>query len=111
MTLDGEADRRVDPQLGYLSPRRPEHWQIDYEGWREAFETKSVGPMRVTEALLENVAASERKQIAAISTQHGFAARRCKGIGGAGGNVLPVSKQQNSVEHGHIHSGERVGAA
>lgn len=42
--------------------------QIDYEGWREAFETNVLGTMRVTEALLENVAASERKQIAAIST-------------------------------------------
>ncbi len=42
--------------------------QIDYEGWREAFETNVLGAMRVTEALLENVEASERKQIAAVST-------------------------------------------
>jgi NAD(P)-dependent dehydrogenase (short-subunit alcohol dehydrogenase family) len=42
--------------------------EIDYDGWRKAFETNVFGPMRVTEALLENVAASERKQIAAIST-------------------------------------------
>ncbi len=42
--------------------------QIDYEGWREAFETNVLGTMKVIEALLGNVAASERKQIAAIST-------------------------------------------
>jgi NAD(P)-dependent dehydrogenase (short-subunit alcohol dehydrogenase family) len=42
--------------------------EIDYDGWRTAFETNVFGPMRVTEALLENVAVSERKQIAAIST-------------------------------------------
>lgn len=42
--------------------------QIDYEGWREAFETNVLGTIRVAEALLENVAASERKQVAAIST-------------------------------------------
>ena len=42
--------------------------QIDYEGWREAFETNVLGAIRVTEAVLENVAASDRKQIAAIST-------------------------------------------
>jgi len=42
--------------------------QIDYEGWREAFETNVLGTIRMSEALLENVAASERKQIAAIST-------------------------------------------
>lgn len=41
---------------------------IDYDGWREAMETNLFGVMRVTEALLENVAASPRKQIAAIST-------------------------------------------
>jgi NAD(P)-dependent dehydrogenase (short-subunit alcohol dehydrogenase family) len=41
---------------------------LDYDGWREAFETNLFGVMRVTEALLENVAASARKQIAAIST-------------------------------------------
>lgn len=42
--------------------------EIDYDGWREALETNLFGVMRVTEALLENVAASQRKQIAAIST-------------------------------------------
>ena len=52
--------------------------EIDYDGWREAFETNVFGPMRVTEALLENVAASERKQIAAISTQYGVSARRAR---------------------------------
>jgi NAD(P)-dependent dehydrogenase (short-subunit alcohol dehydrogenase family) len=41
---------------------------IDYDGWREAVETNLFGVMRVTEALLKNVAASSRKQIAAIST-------------------------------------------
>jgi NAD(P)-dependent dehydrogenase (short-subunit alcohol dehydrogenase family) len=42
--------------------------EIDYDGWRAAFETNVFGPMRVTEALLKNVAASRRKQIAVIST-------------------------------------------
>jgi NAD(P)-dependent dehydrogenase (short-subunit alcohol dehydrogenase family) len=45
--------------------------EIDYEGWREAFETNVLGPIRVTEAVLENVAASEHKQIAAISSGMG----------------------------------------
>jgi NAD(P)-dependent dehydrogenase (short-subunit alcohol dehydrogenase family) len=42
--------------------------EIDYDGWRNAIETNLFGTMRVTEAFLENVAASQRKQIAAIST-------------------------------------------
>jgi NAD(P)-dependent dehydrogenase (short-subunit alcohol dehydrogenase family) len=42
--------------------------EIDYGGWSEALETNLFGPMRLTEALIDNVAASERKQIAAISS-------------------------------------------
>ena len=52
-----------------IYPREGQHiGVIDYDGWREALETNLFGVMRVTEVLLENVAASERKQIAAIST-------------------------------------------
>jgi len=42
--------------------------ELDYEGWRDAMETNLFGVFRLTEALLDNVAASQRKQIAAIST-------------------------------------------
>jgi NAD(P)-dependent dehydrogenase (short-subunit alcohol dehydrogenase family) len=45
--------------------------EIDYDAWREANETNLLGAVRVAEALLENVAASKRKQIAAISTGMG----------------------------------------
>jgi len=45
--------------------------EIDYDTWREANETNLLGAVRVAEALLENVAASKRKQIAAISTGMG----------------------------------------
>ncbi len=52
-----------------IYPRKGQNiGELDYEGWREAFETNLFGVMRVTEALLENVAASQRKQVAAIST-------------------------------------------
>jgi NAD(P)-dependent dehydrogenase (short-subunit alcohol dehydrogenase family) len=45
--------------------------QLNYAGWRESFETNVLGAMRVAEALIENVAASKRKQIVAISTGMG----------------------------------------
>ncbi|MGB2675581.1 MAG: SDR family oxidoreductase [Candidatus Acidiferrum sp.] len=52
-----------------IYPREGQHIsEIDYDGWRKAMETNLFGVLRVTEALLENVAASPRKQIAAIST-------------------------------------------
>ena len=45
--------------------------EIDFDAWREAIETNLMGAIRVAQALLENVAASKRKQIAAISTGMG----------------------------------------
>src|SRR6202795_1571633 len=45
--------------------------ELNFPGWRESFETNVLGAVRVAEALIENVAASERKQIAAISTGMG----------------------------------------
>lgn len=45
--------------------------ELNYAGWRDSFETNVLGAMRVAEALLENVAASEKKQIVAISSGMG----------------------------------------
>lgn len=42
--------------------------KLNFAGWRESFETNVLGAVRVAEALIENVAASTRKQIVAIST-------------------------------------------
>ena len=45
--------------------------ELNFLGWRESFETNVLGAMRVAEVLIENVAASARKQIVAISTGMG----------------------------------------
>lgn len=45
--------------------------ELNFASWRESFETNVLGAVRVAEALIENVAASERKQIVAISTGMG----------------------------------------
>jgi len=42
--------------------------ELNFSGWRESFDTNVLGAIRVAEALIENVAKSERKQIIAIST-------------------------------------------
>lgn len=44
---------------------------LNFAGWRESFETNVLGAIRVAEALIENVAASARKQIIAISSGMG----------------------------------------
>jgi len=45
--------------------------ELNFAGWRESFETNVLGAIRVAEALIENVAASNRKQIVAISSGMG----------------------------------------
>ena len=45
--------------------------ELNFAGWRDSFETNVLGAVRVAEALIENVAASKRKQIVAISTGMG----------------------------------------
>lgn len=68
---DALAGRAIDVLIhnAGLYPREGQKiGELNYDGWREAIETNLFGTMRVTEALLNNVAASARKQIAAIST-------------------------------------------
>ncbi|GAC1622071.1 MAG: SDR family oxidoreductase [Candidatus Acidiferrum sp.] len=55
-----------------IYPRKGVHiGEIDYDSWRDAIETNLFGAMRVAEALLPNLAASQRRQIAAISSSMG----------------------------------------
>jgi len=66
--LDGKAIDVVIHNSGIYPHKGQKFGEIDYDGWSEALVTNLFGPMRLTEALVENVAASERKQIAAISS-------------------------------------------
>ena len=69
--VDGQAIDLLVNNAGTY-PRKGMHiGELDYEAWSETFETNLFGVMRLTEALLENVAKSERKQIAAISSGMG----------------------------------------
>jgi NAD(P)-dependent dehydrogenase (short-subunit alcohol dehydrogenase family) len=45
--------------------------ELNFAGWRESFDTNVLGAIRVAETLIENVAASDRKQIVAISSGMG----------------------------------------
>ena len=66
--LDGKPVDLLIHNSGIYPQKGQKFGEIDYESWRKAMETNLFGPMRLTEELLGNVAASERKQIAAISS-------------------------------------------
>ncbi|MHA1537758.1 MAG: SDR family oxidoreductase [Alphaproteobacteria bacterium] len=44
---------------------------LDFKAWEEVFRVNALAPVRIVEALLELVAASERKQIVSISSRMG----------------------------------------
>ena len=44
---------------------------IDYQQWLHTFDVNSLGPMRVSEALIDNVAGSNKRLIVAITSHMG----------------------------------------
>jgi NAD(P)-dependent dehydrogenase (short-subunit alcohol dehydrogenase family) len=82
--------------------------QMDYDGWREALEVNLFGTFRVTEALLENVLASERKQIATIST--GMSSLRAVQSGGlAGGTAYQYRTSKTALNMGMLVLAKELG--
>ena len=69
--LGGQAIDLLVLNSAIYTRNRTKIGEIDFKGWHEAFETNVLGAVRVAQALLENVAASKRKAIAAISTGMG----------------------------------------
>jgi NAD(P)-dependent dehydrogenase (short-subunit alcohol dehydrogenase family) len=55
--------------------------EIDYGAWLEVLSTNSLGPVRVTEALVENIAASGQKRVITLSSGMGSLALTAQGIG------------------------------
>lgn len=48
---------------------------MDYDAWLDVFAANTLGPVRVTEALIDNVGASRRKTVVVISSALGSIAR------------------------------------
>ena len=54
-----------------------EHWgkdklgKIIYEDWQDTFDVNTLGPMRVVEALLDNISRSQRRLIVSITSHMG----------------------------------------
>jgi NAD(P)-dependent dehydrogenase (short-subunit alcohol dehydrogenase family) len=73
---------------GLYGPRRPELGAVHYPAWFEVLNTNVMGAMRVTEALVDNIRAGDRKRIAAISSKVGSMADNSSG----GGYIYRSSK-------------------
>jgi NAD(P)-dependent dehydrogenase (short-subunit alcohol dehydrogenase family) len=56
---------------GVMGPKRQSLGQLDYAGMLDTLNTNTIAPLRLAEALLENVAHSQRKLIAAVTSGMG----------------------------------------
>src|SRR5262249_6281498 len=75
-------DEAIDILLnnaGVYGPNKMFLGQIDYKLWAEVFAVNTMAPIRMAECFLENVARSERKIIASISSTMGSVARNAEG--------------------------------
>jgi NAD(P)-dependent dehydrogenase (short-subunit alcohol dehydrogenase family) len=69
--LGGRAIDILINNAGVFPPKRTEFGDVDYAAWLDAFNTNTLGPVRLTEALAENVAKSEKKLAVVISSGMG----------------------------------------
>ena len=80
------AGRPIDILLnnaGIYGPRGVDFGDVEAESWREVLEVNTIAPMMLVQALVDQVAASERKLVAMISSKVGSIADN-----GSGGGYL-----------------------
>ena len=68
------GDQSIDVLIcnaGVYGPRRPQIGNIDYDAWKQVLDTNTLGPMRVTEALLSNLLGGSGKTLAVITSKMG----------------------------------------
>lgn len=69
--LNGEPIDLLLNNAGVGGPRDQRLGSLDYQAWTKVLDTNTLGPMRVVEAFLENVAKSRLKQIVTITSGMG----------------------------------------
>jgi NAD(P)-dependent dehydrogenase (short-subunit alcohol dehydrogenase family) len=68
---------------GVAGPDKCGFGEVDVAGWQQAFMINCIGPLKLTEALREQVAISEKKTIACLSSKMGSMADN-----GSGGDYI-----------------------
>lgn len=69
--LKGEAIDLLLNNAGVGGPPGQQLGNLDYAAWARVLDTNTLGPMRVVEAFLENIAKGHRKQIVTITSAMG----------------------------------------
>lgn len=69
--LDGQAIDLLLNNAGIGGPRGQTTGNIDYDAWAKVLDVNTMGPLRVSEAFVENVARSERKLVVTLTSGMG----------------------------------------
>ena len=77
--LDGQAIDLLLNNAGVGGPRGQTIGNIDYEAWAEVLDANTMGPMRMSEAFVDNVARSERKLVVTLTSGMGSLADNTSG--------------------------------
>jgi NAD(P)-dependent dehydrogenase (short-subunit alcohol dehydrogenase family) len=64
--LDGQAIDLLLNNAGVMGPRDQTIGNIDYDAWAKVLDANTMGPMRVSEAFVDQVARSDRKLIVTL---------------------------------------------
>jgi len=73
-TMDTVGDAPIDVLInnaGVYGPRDTGIGNLDPAAWRHVFEVNSIAPIKVAEAFLDNVTASEHRKIVSVSSKMG----------------------------------------
>ena len=76
------AGRPIDILLnnaGVYGPQKMTLGRIDYDAWKEVLLVNTLAPARLAECFIENIATSDRKLIACISSKMGSIAANAEG--------------------------------
>ena len=77
--LDGKAIDLLLNNSGIIGPHAQTIGNIDYDAWAEVLDVNTMGPMRVSEAFVEQVARSDRKLIVTLTSGMGSLADNTSG--------------------------------
>ncbi|MFT6579749.1 MAG: NAD(P)-dependent dehydrogenase (short-subunit alcohol dehydrogenase family) [Alphaproteobacteria bacterium] len=80
-SLAGEPIDLLLNNAGIYGPRDSDFGNIDFDAWDEVMRVNTLAPLRVAEALADNVLRSERKQMVFISSMMGSLAQTSGGDG------------------------------
>lgn len=69
--LDGVAIDLLINNAGVMGARNQTFGNVDYDSWAEVLNVNTLGPLRVAESFVEQVARSERRLIVTISSAMG----------------------------------------